>query len=814
MPATVRALRAVSRRPFPAVLLVLSLALGIAIAAATFGVVDAVLFRPLPFADERSLVFVFASVPDEGVPRKGMSALNYQDLAREARSFSAFAAVSQARPLTLGGREPRRVQAGIVSAGFFETLGVRPLSGRTFGPGTTAADDAVAMVSSRLWERELGAGAGSSGSAILVLDEQPFEVVGVVPPTYRGMLWDEVDVWLPLPTAARLLGPSFVDDRAFGWLTGVARLQPGATTDQAARELVDLTVQLERDHPGPNRGHRAVVEPLRRLYFGDDLERALLYLLLGAGGILLLCALNAGSLVTSEALARRRELATLLAMGASRRHVFALFALPLALEIALAAALGSLGARFAARWLMSLSDVPPASFTERFVDGRVLGVALGVSAGLTLALAMVPLLVVRRSRLGTEIREGARSSRRQLRLRAGLAVLEVALAIVLLVGSGLMLRSVEAVTGADPGFRLDHLLTLDVALQTARYADPDSRRRYAERVLDRLAGEPAVAAAAVAGPRTPPESTILSRLELETRRGIAAESIAVYRSSVSPSYLATLGVPLLSGRDLSARDREGAPPVALVSRSVADALRGGADLSSVIGKRLRLAPRLDGDPEEAVWTIVGVAGDVRGRGTGHDATGELDVYLPFAQAPPRRLQVLARGDGDEEAAARAIRDATVAEDAGLAREAVSPMRARYAEGAADQRFGSVLVGSLAWLALVLTAIGFYGLFHLTVRAREQELGVRLSLGAKPRALFGMILLQGFAFALAGLTLGLAGAFLLHRWIGSFLHGTSAADPLVLAVAILVLMLVVLAGSIGPALRAMRIDPARTLWRVE
>ena len=790
-----------------------SLALGIATAAATFGVVDAVLLRPLPFADDHRLVFLFSSVPDEGIPRMRMSVLNAQDLERRSRSFESLAAVSEDRAVLLDSEPPRTLKAEFVSANYFATLGVPPLRGQDFGAGGGSADATVALVSEDLWRTEL-ASATSLRGLTLVLDEVPFDVIGVMPSSYRGILWEEVDVWLPLESARTLLGPNYLDDRGLGWLTGVARLAPGSSVEQATRELEDLTVQLESEHPGPNRARRAVAEPLRGLYFGEGLQRALLYLLLGAGCILLLCALNAASLVTSEAIARRRELAVLLALGGERRHVFGLFALPLALEVALAGVLGTVLARVAARWLVGLSQVPPASFTDDYVDARVLLIALAVSLALVLALALVPLLVVRRRRLSSEIREGTRSTRGQLRLRTGLVVLEVGLAAILLVGAGLMLQSVRALTRSDPGFRVDRLVTLDVALQTSRYADLDLRRQYVERLLELLRGEPAFDALAVAGPKAPPTSTILSTLEREGRVGVAAEAIAVYRSSVSPSYAGTLGVPLLAGRDLEARDDSDAPPVVLVSRAVADKLSAGKSLESALGMRLRLSPKLDGDPPEAAWTIVGVVGDVRGRGVGTDATDEHDVYLPFAQAPSRRLVLVARGAGDEVAAASRLREAAAELDPQLARNPAIPMRARFAEGAADQRFGATLVGSLALLALVLTSVGFYGLFHLTVRAREQELGVRLSLGAKPRELLGMILLQGLRLTTVGLAVGLAASLLLHRWIGSFLYGTDASDPLVLAAALAVLIVVAFAGALGPALRAMRIDPARTLTRVE
>jgi hypothetical protein len=387
--------------------------------------------------------------------------------------------------------------------------------------------------------------------------------------------------------------------------------------------------------------------------------------------------------------------------------------------------------------------------------------------------------------------------------------------VLLLVGAGLMLQSVRAVTQADPGFRLERLFAVEVALQTERYAEPGARRRYAERLLDEVERDPAVAAAAIVGPKAPPEATILATLELDDRRGIAAENIQVYRSSVSPSYASALGVPVLAGRDLAGRDREGAPPVALVSRSLAQALgRQGSSLEDIIGLRLRLSPRLEGDPEEAAWTVVGVLGDVRARGVGARSSAEHDLYVPFAQAPSRRFHLLARSAGGDEALAAALRATTSAADRTLARNSVVSMRSRYAEGAADQRFGTVLVGSLAVMALVLTAVGFYGLFHLTVRSREQELGVRLSLGARPSELLAMILLHGLRLVAVGLALGLAASFLLHRWIGSFLHGTSPNDPLVLASALAILLAVAFLGALGPALRAMRIDPARTLTRIE
>jgi putative ABC transport system permease protein len=802
--------RLLARRPGVPLLIALTVAIGLAGVLTVLAVADALYGRPLPYRDDQRLALVFSSVPEEGRAYQSTSPLNYADWRSAARTVE-LEAVSTPRALLFSDEErPRNLTGEYVSSGYFPLLGIDVARGRTFAPDDDRAGAApVAIVSHRLWRDELAEDAGVVGRRIRLAD-RTFEIVGVLEPGYRGILWDPVDVWVPLAQAGEILGERYRTDRALGWHLVVARLRDGHSLAQARSELEDLAVRLERQHPDANRGKRTTVEPLREFYFGDQLRRGLAYLAGSALFVVLLVTVNVLSLALGQVAERAQEIATRRAFGAGRVQVAATLLAALAPPLAAGYALGLAGAWWLAPRLVGLSDIPPATLTLRWVDLRTAALGLGLVVLLAATVTAFAYRWSARVPLGTALASGGRSSAARLRSLRRFVLVETTMAVVLLVGAGLLLRSLARLGASDPGFAVAGLSALRLDLQPGRYDDPDERARFGSRLLEGAATLPAVTRVAIGGPDLAPRANRVADLTPEDARD-ERDTLRVYRHAVSPGFADALGVPRIEGRDLAESDRAGAPPVALVSRTVAARL-GGDRGESAVGRRFRLRPELPGDPW---WTVVGVVGDVAARDLAPGEGGEPDVYLPYAQAPERALHLLVRsppalaGSAD---LARALHRQVQGLDRDLALSSLETMEQRYAELTADQRFQATVAACFSALATALAGLGLFGVLDLSVRSRRRELGIRIAFGAHPDRLLRMVLADGLRVAALGLIVGLLLSLLLHRFLQSILFGVAAHDPLTLAVVAAIVLAVAATATALPALRARRVDATAELVR--
>ncbi|HVS14173.1 MAG TPA: ABC transporter permease [Thermoanaerobaculia bacterium] len=800
--------RVLTRRPGVPLLIALTVAIGLAGVLTVLAVADALYGRPLPYRDDHRLALVFSAVPDEGRLHQSISPLNYADWRAAARTVDLEAVSTPRRFLLSEVEHPRNLTGEYVSSGYFSLLGIGIARGRGFDPDDDRPGAApIVVVSHRLWREELGGDPAAVGGRLRLADRS-FEIVGVLEPSYRGILWDPVDLWVPLAQGGEILGERYRTDRAFGWHLAVARVRDGFSLAQARGELDELAARLERQHPRENRGKRTTLEPLRDFYFGDELRRGLTYLVGAALFVALLVAVNVLCLALGQIAERAREIAARRAFGASRAYLAATLLGALAPPLAVGFALALAGAWWLAPRLIGMSDIPPATLAARWIDLRTASAGLALVVLLGAVVGAIAYRSLMSLPLGVALRASGRSSGARLRSLRRFVLVETTLAVVLLVGAGLLLRSLARLGASDPGFDAPGLSALPLDLQPGRYDDPAERARFGARLLEGAAVLPAVTHVALAGPDLPPRANRVADLTPEDARD-DRDTFPVYRHAVSPGFVTALGVPLLEGRDLAATDRAGAPTVALVSRTVAQRLGGGA---RVLGRRFRLRPQLPGDPW---WTVIGVLADVAGRDLAPGQAGEPDIFLPYDQAPEHAVHLLVRTSTAVAGTADLARDLhreVRRLDRDLALAPVETMTQRYAQLTADHRFHATVAACFSALATALAGLGLFGVLDLSVRARRQELGIRLAFGAHPGRLLRMVLEDGLRMAALGLGAGLALSLLLNRYLQSILFGVAAHDPLTLLLVAAIVLVTAVVAAVVPALRARGVDATAELVR--
>ncbi|HVS62070.1 MAG TPA: ABC transporter permease [Thermoanaerobaculia bacterium] len=802
--------RAILRHPATNLFIAATVAVGLAGILVVVAVADALYGRPLLYRDDQQLFFVFSTIPDEGRTYRSTSPMNYADW-REAARTADLEAVSSARPFSLTGiADPRPLSGEYVSSGYFPMLGVDLAAGRHF----TAEDDragaqAVVLLSQPL-ARELFEDEGSAVGQHVRLADRPFEVVGVLQTGYRGVLWHPIDLWVPLAQAGEILGQRYRNDRAMGWHLVVGRLRPGFSLEQARAELEALAVRLESLYPDANQGKRTHVESLRQFYFGDDLRRGLSYLMGASSLVLLLIVANVVALAFAQSTDSAREVAVRRALGATPADLYTTLATPLVTPLAG----GMLCALVLAFWitprLISLSDIPPASLTMQWIDARIGAAALGLVAIVGLAVTALAY----RTHTGTSapaiLRSGGGSSPGRVRTLQRLVVLETALAVALLMGAGLLMRSLSSLQSGELGLETHSVSTLQVDLQPSRYEDPAARIRFTRHLLEEAAESSAgFSEIAVSGPKIAPSANLSAELIPEAAES-EHETLNVYRHSITPQLTTALGIDLIDGRGFETSDHESARKVALVSRTVAELLGG----REVLGRRFRLRPQL---PEDPLWTVVGVLEDVAARDLAIGRAGEPDVYLPYEQAPERSFFLVARSQSSGPATiaqSKALEDAVRRLDRDLALAPVETMEQRYALLTADQTFHATVATCFSALAWGLTILGLFGVLDLSVRARRREHAIRLALGASVTSLTVDVLFFAVRLAGAGLLAGVALTVAMHRALRGLLVGVTSYDPpTLLWVSALVLVTAVLAGAV-PAWRVRRVDATAELTRGE
>jgi predicted permease len=785
-----------------AVVVLLTLALGIGATTAMFSVVRGVLLRPLPFPDAERVVRLWPGNPKAGTERPIISAAELEDWERELRGFEAvgaFGAVPMAHTYGDGGAEPVYARTSYVSRGFFPALGTPPQLGRTFRADQYVdGANRVIVVSDAFWRAHLGADPNVVGR-VIHLDKKPFTVVGVMGPDF-AFPDPAVAVWIPT-TVMDPDDPSW-RGRQMRWLNPVGRLRPGVTPEQGRVEIVALLERLATAYPKTNTGWTSViVEDVRDSIVGK--VRPGLLVLLGAVGLVLLvvCA-NVANLLLVRATGRGREMAVRAALGAGRGRVVRLLLTESLLLAVVGGALGVALAWSSVRTFVALGG----EFLPRAADVRLdLGV-LAFAVGITLLTGLVsglwPALRASSPRLAGALREGSRGSSggaASHRARAVLVGAEVALAVVLVAGAGLMLRSFERLTSVDPGFRPEGALLARFHMHAdgpPPWPFPEERRRVIERVRQ-IPGVTVAGATSFApftdGQAEPRPFTI---------PGVPApaqgEEPLVRMQPVSPGYLEALGIPLLAGEDIDAVAGDStAVPSAIISKRMADRFWPG---QNPLGKSFVVGPR--------TVRVIGVAGDVRS--TRLDSIAGYMAYVPERMMQRVHVSLIVRTDGDPARLAGPVR-AAIREV--LPRQPILqivPMQDKVAAAASTPRFFTTLVSVFGALALMLAAVGLYGIVAYVVRHREREIGVRVALGASPASVVGLMVRRGMAPVLAGLAVGLALALFATRLLRSLLYEVSESDPVTFVGVAALLAAVALVASWLPSRRAARVDPTITL----
>jgi putative ABC transport system permease protein len=791
--------RMLFKNPGFTVVAILTLALGIGANTAIFTVVNGVLLRPLPFRDPSRVVLVIernAQFPSI----TSTSYLNYKDWRDQSSSFDSLEATLFTNLTLIGTGEPVRLTARRVTAGLLPLLGVVPAAGRIFLPEEDRAGGSpVAMISYALWQRRFGGSLDWLGKTI-VLDSQPHTLIGVLPPGFQ--LLQSADVFVPFEPWAKTLP----DDR--DWHPGilpVARLKPGVSLVQARTEMKTITARLEKQYPDANTGVSADVVHLQDQVV-VNVRSALLVLLAAVGFILLIACVNVANLLLARAASRAKEIAIRTALGASRARVVRQLLTESVIVALLGGGLGLLLANAALGPLLKLAvgSIPNPGVIR--IDPYVLVFTASASLLTGILFGLVPALRTAQLDLRETLNESGRGSSggaASRRLRAVLVVTEIALAMLLLVGAGLLLRSFERMQSTVAGFQTDHLLAVDVPLSETAYPKPERRFQFFDRLLERTRALPGVRSAGAASWLPMSGTAWLIRFNIFDRPPKDAhEFVAAGYRAVTPNYLETLGVPLIAGRTFTEFDNEKAPAVMVINSSMAREFFPG---ESPLGKRIQIGS--PPDPAIPWMQIVGVVGDVR-QGLGIDPKSEM--YLPYRQAeallPMFQLSMVVRTTQDPHEEVTALRAALDEIDKNQPLVNVRTMEDTMATSVAQPRFRTWLLGLFAFLALLLSTIGIYGVMSYSVNQRIHEIGIRVTLGAQPSQVFQLVTDQGLRLALIGVAIGGVASLALTRVLRSFLYDVSAFDPVTYISVATVLVAVGLLASYLPARRATKVNP--------
>ena len=780
------ALRTLRRSPGFAAVAVLTLALGIGANTAVFSVVRGILLRPLPYRDVDRLMIANLSVPD------------YRDLRDANRSFDRMAVFASNKYSLAAGGETEQLLGGVVSSDFFPLLSAARL-GRVFLPEEMR--EPVVVLSDRLWRSRFAGDRNVIGRTI-VLSGKPYTVIGVMPPEFEFPS-GEFQLWVPFELSLAA-APQQAANRSLRIFRAVAHVKAGVPAERAREEALLLSRRLQKEYPATNTGMEIRFRPLSEALVGD-VRRALLVLLATAGLVLLIVCANLANLTLARMTTQAREVAVRSALGASgwriARHL-------LAESVTLSLAGGGLGL-LAAAWAMpTLLRFAPSSMprlTSVRVDGVVLLFSLGISLLTTLLFGPAPALQVSRVSLARRLKEGGRGGTGTAgarRLRGGLVVAEVAVSVVVLVAAGLLVRSFDRLLHVAPGFDPSHLLTFNVEL--ARFESPAKRAGITRAVVERVSHLPGVVAFG-AGTGLPPETPQRGTGFALAGRTIDPDDSGAYFIAVTPDYFRALGTRLLDGRVFRDSDRAESAPVVIVSRGLARKLFPSA---TPVGQSLRLVnPEQSGD-----WrTIVGVVDNIRYSGL--DDPGSFAIYTPFDQTPFLWAYGLMRTSVPPESLARAVQSAVAGVEPGLAAVSIRPMEQLVSRSVAQPRFQALLLSSFGLLALLLAAVGIYGVISYGVSQRREEIGIRMALGARSGQVLALLAGHGVRLVAAGLAVGLLGAFAATRLLRGQLYEIGTTDPLTFAAIVAVLASVGLLASYLPARRALKLDPMTAL-RIE
>ena len=799
-------IRGLVKRPGFTAIALITLALGIGANTAIFSVINAVLLRPLQFKDPEQLVIVWEDASFAGFPRNTPAPGIYFDWKNQNQSFSDMAACAEVSFNITGDGDPERVMAFTVTENFFPLFGVQPLIGRNFLPEEDRPGaNKVVLLSHSLWQSRYG-GDPQIINRDITLNGAKHTVVGVMPASFQFME-KEVRLWVPIA-----FEPEDMSNRGGHYLKVVARLKPGVTQPQAQADLDAVMARVAKDFPGETMDGKlgAIVMPMREQLVGET-RSSLIVLLVAVAFVLLIACANVAGLLLARAVARRREIALRVALGASRVRVVRQLLTESLLLATVAGVLGSLLAYWSFAFLQGLVPPEMALLTSLELDTRILAFTLLISIVTGVIFGLVPALQSANIDLNDALKQSSTRTTSTSRLRNGLIVSEVALSIVLLVGAGLLIQTLFQLFRQYAVLEPEKVLTLRTVLPresssqgTGKYSEPQQRNNFYQQVLDRVESMPGVVAAGY--------STSVPLLWKGGTSGFYPEGLRdpipgmaydANHRQVSADYLKAMNIPLRQGRYFTKGDNEHSMPVAIINETMARQYWPG---ENTLGRRFKIgAPD---DPERPWTTIVGIVADVRQMGI--DEPVKAEMYLPHRQIThnpwfiPRDLAIRTTGDTTNLVGAgrQAIREV----DPDQPVSNVATMAEVLGEEAAQRRMGMIMLVGFAVLALLLASLGIYGVLAYFVTQHTNEIGVRLALGATPRNILFLVLKKGMGLTLIGVAIGIAASFAFTRWMSSLLFGVKAADPLTFVAVPLLLGIVALLACAIPARRATKVDP--------
>ncbi len=851
------AARTLRKSPGFTLVAALTLALGIGANTAIFSVVDAVILRPLPYPDPHRLVELWGNVKRAKVERRGASYPDYADWRSQSQSFASMAAFDNGNFTLTGVEEPERIQGEFAGAAYFSLLGVSPVLGRTFRAeeDLVAQRDAVVILSDGLWKRRFGGDPGILGRSMRLGDRE-YSAIGVMPPWFRGVT-DQAELWVPFVMSNSAQGLAQRGSRGFAAL---ARLKPGVSLAQAQSEMDGISRRLEKAYLDTNEGRAVELSPLETEIFGD-LRKPLLVLLGAVGFVLMIACTNVANLLLARSEARQREIAMRIALGAGRGRELHQLTTESFLLVFAGAAAGLMLAQWGVKALMAASPVTFPSYIHPALDPRVAAFMIVISAVAALVLGIAPAIHVRSGNLYDSFKQAsshAADSRSGSRFRGVLVVAEVAVAMLLLVGAGLLIRSLQELAAIRPGYDPAHVLTLRVVLP--RIAPPTAAAGSSPAASAVRSSSPATGSAAASATRsspvarssssaspavgsspaaTPPPAadarTVIAASEVVRRMAqipsvesaAAASDIPLggsnaifyaaegqppvnaqnrpraYIHRASPEFFRTLHIRFTAGRPFTEQELASNAQVAIVTENLVKRFWAGQD---PIGKRIKGGPADSQDP----WiSIVGVVNEMKYRGLPNNPTADPDIFLPFTDRA-RTFSLLMRTPLDPASLAPSVRKVLRDADPTTIVFGVSTLTELASRETAQSRFTGWLMGIFAGTALLLAMIGIYGVMSYTVSRRTQEIGIRMALGASRSDVLGLVVSRGMWLIAAGLAAGIAAARALTTLMGSMLYGVTATDLVTFAAAAAALAAVAFVACVVPAARAMRIHPAIAL----
>jgi len=782
--------RMLAKKPAFTLVAVLTLALGIGANTAIFSVVNAVLLRALPYHDADRIVLINTVDPSGG--RDGLSVPELQDYQTQMKSLEDLAGLTSQSVNLTGDDRPDRVRGAFVSANYFKVFNLTPILGRTFVDGEDRqASERLVVINEKMWRERLKSDP-NLGTKSVTLNGEPYTVIGVIPSSFKQPFDEDVEVWMTMPHY-----PGYSANRdARGFFT-MGHLKAGVTLAQAQAELVTVAGQLAQAYPKESSGRSARIHDFREAMVSGI--RPMLWLLFAAVGVILLIACaNLANLLLARGLTRQREIAVRAAMGASRLRLVR----QLLTETTLISLIGGAGGLLVGHWgLYGLLKLPQnfIDASETTLDLRVMLFALGASLVTGWLFGLVPAFQLARPELQSFLKEGARGSgegARWNRMRSGFVVAQVALSLLLLVGAGLLIRSFDKLLRVDLGFKPERLLTLEYRLPRTRYKQPEAQWNFHRQVVERLSGVTGVE-----------QVSLVRGLPFSGNGGSAAIVLPdrelpqtghepqVMFNTAMPNYFETIGIPLIKGRVFGEQDQAKTPAVFIINQTMARRFWPNED---PLGKQIKMAQ--DG----STGSVIGVVGDAKHYFMDDEATSQM--YAAYSQQPGLFATVVIRTSVEPLSLTEPVRQAIWKVDADQPMWKIRTVEFLVGRSVADRKFLMALMGIFAALALILTMIGLYGVISYLVNQRNQEIGIRMALGAQARDILAMVLKQGMTLVLTGVVLGLVAAWLLTRLMAHMLYQVSATDPATFGGIASLLIVVALLACYLPARRATKVDP--------